>query len=300
VKVFLFCPLHPVRSIDREALAAINALDTSGFDVTVHYEAEGNVPATGDAYDAVTAKYQHAQRLFLAGDYDAMLTVEYDNIVPVDALQKLSRVDADVAYGLYCARHNSRWLAFIKIWDSSGITYSLDEATTKAAWGKVIDSVGVGFGCTLIHRHVLEAIPFRRVAGHPCCNDWFFALDCIAAGYRQKHDTSVLVGHVRNDAPRVVIWPIAEAPFHRLEEENRRELATLDMDSSGLTEYVCNCSIVSQSQNHYYQPGDSIWLTAESAKVHLELGQVSPKPVAIEEAPKQRRKRELNNPETEE
>jgi hypothetical protein len=291
VKVLLFCPLHPQYVIYPEAKASIDALDTTGFDVTVHFESEAHTEGIADAYDAVTVKYQEAQRIALEGDYDAMLTVEADNIVPVDALQKLSRVDADVAYGLYCARHNSRWLAFLKIWDSSGVTYSLDESTTKAAWGNVVESAGVGFGCTFIHRHVLEAIPFRRVKGHPCANDWFFALDCIAAGYRQKHDCSVLVGHIRQDRPKVTIWPIPEAPFHRIVEEAREERKNLDLNSTELVEYICNCSIVSQSQNQYYQPGESIWMTPEQAIIHLDNGQISPKPEPIVIEPQSKRQR---------
>lgn len=282
MKVLLFCPLHPQYVIYPEAKASIDALDTTGFDVTVHYEGEALTANLSDGYDAVTAKYRHGQKLFLTGNYDAMLTVEADNIIPRDALQKLSRVDADVAYGLYCARHNSRWLAFLKIWDSSGITYSIDESTTKAAWGNVIETVGVGFGCTLIHRHVLETIPFRRKDGHPCSNDWFFSLDCIEAGFRQKHDCSVIVGHIRHDRPRVIIWPIAEAPFHRTETEAREEIRNSDMNSDELQEYICNCSIASQSQNHYYAPGDSIWMTPAQAVIHIELGQISPKQAPIE------------------
>ena len=52
------------------------------------------------AYNNVVGKYNDARRTMLAGDYDALMTVESDTIVPKDALKRLIAADADVAYGL--------------------------------------------------------------------------------------------------------------------------------------------------------------------------------------------------------
>lgn len=280
MKILLFCPLHPLWGILHPALESIHALDVSGFDVTYHYEDERRMNG-GDAYDQITAKYQYGRGLALDGGYDAMLTIEYDNVVPVDALQKLAQVDADVAYGLYVTGRGNRWLAFIHLWPKSGITYSRDEPTARAAWGDVMPSAGVGFGCTLIRRHVLEGVPFRREKGHPSSNDWWFALDLAEKGYRQAHDCGVVVGHIRRNGD--IAWPIPAHPFARI-EKGKDVLANIPEGELG--EYICNTILASRQDNHYYQVGDRIMLTPEKAAIHLRKGQVSPLPIVPE--PKKR------------
>lgn len=272
MKIFLLVPLHPFVGICDETQKSIDALDTSGFDVTIHYDSTETQSGNIDRNQSVLEKFQNGRRLFLAGDYDAMLTIEYDNIVPSDALQKLSKVDADVAYGLYCARVSPRWLAFWRLFENSGITYSKDEPTAESAWGNVIETQGVGFGCTLIHRHVLESIPFRIVNGHPCANDWHFSLDCIKAGYRQKHDCSVIVGHIISQNPREVVWPIADYPFHRIEKAEG--VKQLTKTTEGVSIYICLDNIFHAGHEHYYGIGEEITLTDETAEKLLAAGKV--------------------------
>lgn len=272
MKVLLLCPLHPFTGVCGETKKSIEALDVTGFDVTVHYDITETQSGNIDRNQSVLEKFQNGRRLFLAGDYDAMLTVEYDNIVPVDALQKLARVDADVAYGLYCSRVSPRWLAFWRLFENSGITYSKDEPTARAAWGNVIETCGVGYGCTLIHRHVLEALPFRLVNGHPCSNDWHFSLDCIKAGFVQKHDCSVIVGHIITQDPLTIVWPIPDEPFHRIEVAERKK--PILKTAEGVATYICLDNVFHSQHEHYYAVGDEITLTDDVAERMLALGKV--------------------------
>lgn len=272
MKIFLLCPLHPLFGVCNEARRSIEALDINGFEVTVHYDATETQPDRIDRNQSVLDKFQNGRRLFLAGDYDAMLTVEYDNIAPVDALQRLARVDADVAYGLYCSRISPRWLAFWRLFDESGITYSKDEPTVKAAWGNVIETCGVGFGCTLIHRRVLEAISFRIVPGHPCANDWHFSLDCMKAGFVQKHDCAVVVGHIISQRPLSVVWPALEYPFYRVETEEKK--GGVLKTETGVDVYICLDNLFHPQHEQYYAPGDEITLTDDVAEYMLALGKV--------------------------
>lgn len=283
MKILLLCPLHPLLGVCEQAKRSIDALDTTGFEVTVHYDGTETQSGDLDRNQSILDKFQHGRLLFLAGDYDAMLTVEYDNIVPPDALQRLARVDADVAYGLYCGRNNHQWLAFWRLFDNNGITYSKDGPTVRSVWGKVIETCGVGFGCTLIHRRVLEAIPFRLVPGHPCANDWHFSLDCMAAGFVQKHDCAVIVGHIIARQPLSVVWPALEYPFYRIETEEKEggTLAT----ATGVEAYICLDNLFHPHHEHYYAPGDEITLTDEVAEYMLALGKVMRK-TAVEETPK--------------
>ncbi len=84
-----------------------------------------------------------------------------------------------------------------------------DRAIARKAWGQAIETSGVGLGCTLIWRRVLEAIPFRCDLPEEHANDWEFALDVKAAGFVQKHDLGVACGHLSYDVENapVAYWP---------------------------------------------------------------------------------------------
>jgi len=170
-----------------------------------------DVPLGGErtinGYDNVCEKYQWARRVALDGGYDALLTVEADMIVPEHTLARLSQVDADVAYGLYASRHGrTQWVCATELGKMTAQWLSQDHYRAKQAWGQVIESGGVGMGCTFIRRRVLEAIPFRREPGL-LANDWYFALDVREAGYRQVHDLGVVCGHITGKPSPRIIWP---------------------------------------------------------------------------------------------
>jgi len=62
---------------------------------------------------------------------------------------------------------------------------------------------GVGFGCTLIYRRVLEKLEMRG-GDHPA-PDNYFATDCLRAGFKQVCRFDVQCGHINND---VILWPL--------------------------------------------------------------------------------------------
>jgi hypothetical protein len=150
-------------------------------------------------------KQNTIRAMFLASDYDYLMFVENDMVVPQDAIQRLIDADADVAYGLYVFRRPPYlWSAYSVINDEQMVGYPLNAVPEAAAtaWGKVVDVDGVGFGCTLIKRRVLEQIPFRvgwdepHPGGEVSHSDFYFAVDCLRAGFRQRCDTSLLCGHI--------------------------------------------------------------------------------------------------------
>jgi len=193
----------PMLRLYGRALQSILRLEYPGrFDITLCKG--GNIQPGDDkrtGFDVVTEKYNHARDLVLTGMYDAMLAVEDDMIVPPDALTRLLATGADVAYGLYCWRNMGfhKWSAYTELADVSGTSLDTDPEAAKAAWGQVIDVQGIGMGCTLIHRHVLETFPFRTHK-HACC-DWGLALDCQAEGFSQKCDLGVVCGHMTTHNP---------------------------------------------------------------------------------------------------
>ena len=163
-------------------------------------------------YDNVTRKYNDARRTLLAGNYDALMTIESDTIVPKDALRRLVAVDADVAYGLYAFRHGfPTWSAFTVVRKDKGLPISIEPEKARAAWGKVIDVEGVGNGCTLIRRHVMEALEFKWSPGEFGCCDWHLSLDCQEKGFTQKCDLGLVCGHIGITPVYRIIWPDPDA-----------------------------------------------------------------------------------------
>ena len=79
----------------------------------------------------------------------------------------------------------------------------------RECWDKVVPSDGLGFGCTLIHRRVLEKIQFRYKA--ELGPDFHFAKDAKAAGFKQATDCRVHVGHVMDE--HTTVWPDPEKTF---------------------------------------------------------------------------------------
>ena len=201
MKILCFVP--QTRTIE-PSLASIRNLDTAWHEVVFEFASMGD-DQTAHRWINVTHKYQAARRMALEGDYDALMCIEDDIIVPADALQKLIAADADIAYGMVTWRREPHcWSAAYVSGpgESDHITFDMDMNKARAAWGRVIDVIGCGLFCTLIRRNVLEAIDFRLPSTARCC-DFYFAWDAYVAGFTQRCDTTVLCGHIMEDG-RVV------------------------------------------------------------------------------------------------
>lgn len=198
-KVLVFCPLHPGYGVRPQTLKSIFGLSWPGELTIVFSRSDVHV----EDYQDVLHKYQQARRLVLGGGFDALLTIEADMLVPELALDRLWALDADVTYSLYCSRRQKhRWLVFTSVEEREAEILSVDNC--KAFWGCAIDSAGIGLGCTLIRREVLEDLDFRMQPGGPAA-DWWFALDCLGQGYRQVSDLGTVCGHMIDE--NTAVWP---------------------------------------------------------------------------------------------
>ena len=194
-------PTHP--RIETQTLQSILALDwDTSFEVVLGREDMERRLPEGEAFQNITGKYNHARGMMLAGNYDAMLTVEADMVVPQMTLRRLTNIDADVAYGLYCSRRKGRkWLIFDRVTEHPFECDYIEER--QEIWGQVVESKGMGMGCTLIHRHVMERLPFRCSNPAVCC-DWYLSVDCQKEGFTQMHDCGIACGHIDDDK---TYWP---------------------------------------------------------------------------------------------
>ncbi|MCC6615931.1 MAG: hypothetical protein IT320_20845 [Anaerolineae bacterium] len=198
------------------SLTSIDALNYRG-DFSVWHDWEGNDPAA-HRYDTITAKAERARQLALAQDYDALVVIEDDQVVPEYALNTLTDWASryDVVYGLSVWRHDPTvWTAALSI------TEDKIQMLTKAApelreqhWDMVVELPGVHMGCTLMTRRALEAVTFQRRG--PNCYDYYAAVDWMALGIRQVTDFGLHVGHITEHG---IAYPSLDPGNHRLVEE---------------------------------------------------------------------------------
>lgn len=152
----------------------------------------------------VLHQYQNARELFLSdGRYDALLTVEHDNVLPdSEALQRMYDTAADVVYAPYQLRHGAFVLNTWRYENERTLGMSLSNYPNELAHFRregVGRICGCGMGCTLFRRHVVEALPFHGGGGHQWAPDIPFAYDALAAGYVSMGRFDVPVGHYEGD-----------------------------------------------------------------------------------------------------
>jgi hypothetical protein len=158
-------------------------------------------------------KLNRARDIVLNNNYNALLTIDSDMIVPAITLERLTRVKADVAYGLYVSRHpDHKWLAFTELNEISGRSFGESPELCQKSWGKVVETAGLGNGCTLIHRNVLEKISFHFFVGRKGAPDWHLSLDCQKEGFTQMHDLGVVCGHINPEGTEIY-WPAKDGGY---------------------------------------------------------------------------------------
>jgi len=174
-----------------------------------HQDIKGIEPADlGNAN--LAKKLNRARGIVLEHKYDALLTIESDIIVPELTLERLTKVDADVVYGLYVSRHaDHKWMVFTEYTPTSNKKFYKMPGVCIDAWGQVVESVGVGTGCTLISRRVLEKLPFHSPSGGRA-PDSHLSYDCQEYGFTQAHDLGVVCGHIYTDE---IYWPTPDGGY---------------------------------------------------------------------------------------
>lgn len=210
-RVLVVCPTY---RLERETVHRIFALEWAG---PLDFYFTRDNPYPGDVqhgYANILHNLTKARAHCLRGNYDAMLIVESDMVPPANALESLSRIDADVAGGLYMMRHGLTPVAnaFVYVQGQNDPGTWMPTQELYDVWGDCVRTNGVCFGVTLIHRHVLEAIPFSM--HESAAPDWPFMTNCNARGYVTVCDTSVQCGHIKPDG--TTLWPDREAGW-RLE-----------------------------------------------------------------------------------
>jgi len=205
-RVLLYCPTYVIagkEQIKKETRASIKAIEFDGVvDKVITSECWYPPPD----YRNVLAHYQHARKKVLDEGYDALLTVEHDIIVPADGLQKLWDIDKPVAYGVYIFRGSKNVVNALRMVNADNPDMSISQfkgMLVDAVKKVVIETSGVGNGCTLIRREVLEKIDFRQADNDSWVPDIPFSTDCMRAGIKQFAHFGVSCGHI---VERGTLW----------------------------------------------------------------------------------------------
>jgi glycosyltransferase involved in cell wall biosynthesis len=128
-------------------------------------------------------------------DADALLFIDSDMEFQPDLYQRLNKIDADIACGLFWTK---RIPSFPTICVKAKMTDGTDALKNIVPNGKVMDADACGMAATLIRRKVLQsdrfAYPAFKHLGY-MGEDFHFCLVARDAGFTIKCDTSVKVAH---------------------------------------------------------------------------------------------------------
>lgn len=225
-------------------------------------------PVGGWHYVDLADKLNRAAQIALQGRYAGMVVIEADMVVPSNALQRLYEVDAEIVYGLYCSRtsRGHQWLLAKGI-DEQGVQWPTRDEL-RGYWGSVVQSSGVGLGCTLIKREALLSVAFRTVM-HGFAPDWYLAVDAQEDGIRQAHHCGVVCGHVLDD--RRVVWPDPDATdLYRIEEA----AAVAILSVGGAYRVLPGQRLAMDGEGRAYEAGEVVTLGEEVALKLIRRGVV--------------------------
>jgi hypothetical protein len=137
---------------------------------------------------------EEAVKAFLQGEYDSLLFVDSDMVVPVDLLTKLIEADKDIVSALAFKRTPGYEPCIFKECNEQDAKFYLD-------YPKGLTEIeGVGMACTLIKRRVFETVPQPWYFPHKVLGeDLSFCVRARAAGFRIYCDTTLISGHVTQE-----------------------------------------------------------------------------------------------------
>jgi hypothetical protein len=265
-------PATGEEAIKPEVEAAIKG--QIGVDFDWHVTTDNPYPI-GD-YRNVLHQYQQARDWFLRSHahggqpYDALLTIEHDNVLPdPEAAQRLADTPGDVIYAPYKLRHGSKCLNTWQYINDHNLGMSLTNyprELRRARQENIHRVSGAGFGCTLIRRHVVEAIEFtgQTPRDKNWCPDLRFAEDCLRRQF---------VANGRFDVP-VLHWDETRwvHPFEDRRNRVAKYLALESMNAMAAGRFV------------RLAQGAEIELTDEEAAELARIGAVEAVPIETVQA----------------
>jgi hypothetical protein len=133
---------------------------------------------------------EQAVEACLQSDYDALLFVDSDMVVPMDLLTRLVDANKDIISALAFRRVPPYEPCIFKKCDRGDMQFWLDYPKG------LIEIQGVGMACTLIKRKVLETVQKPYFFPEPNIGeDLSFCIRAREAGFKIFCDTNMVCGH---------------------------------------------------------------------------------------------------------
>jgi len=151
-----------------------------------------------------TTQAHEACRLYaLNNKYDYLLHLETDVIPPLDVIERLLTSKKKVISAPYDIFHGKRRKAMIQVsepYDRMIRAYRtvpfIEHEEPLFLDGTIKQVYHAGIGCTLIHKDILNRIPFRYEKGNIYHADTCFAVDCFQRDIPIFVDTSMYCKHI--------------------------------------------------------------------------------------------------------
>ena len=134
-------------------------------------------------------------------DYDYVLHVDYDMILPKDTLTKFIEADKDIISGIYIQRRDEEHL--VEIFEdkyNNGGQHRMSYENIKDRG--VFEISGCGFGCVLVKGDVYRKVPYPHFEYKSSLNgdeivseDSYFCKKAIQHGFKVWADSSVICDH---------------------------------------------------------------------------------------------------------
>ncbi len=134
---------------------------------------------------------EEAAKAFLQGNYDALLFIDSDMVVPADLLTRLIDADKDIVSALAFRRTPGYEPCIFKECSETDAKFYLDYPRG------LIEIDGVGMACILIKRMVFETVPEPWFFPHKILGeDLSFCVRARKTGFKIYCDTMLICGHV--------------------------------------------------------------------------------------------------------
>lgn len=217
MKILVGCPTSDYKSYCLNEYAAgvkaiqgtfdVLVVDNSATDAYAKEIANVGLPVVRGPFkekarDRIVACRNVLRQKVLDEGYDWFFSLEQDVIPPADVLERLLAAKKKIISGVYTKDYNlvkdgKKVGHVVKplLWMiHNGKQTQLEMEDLKPA--RVQQVFATGLGCMLIHRSVLETIPFRWDEKFKGFDDVFFCADAQQAGFGVFTDTSILCEHL--------------------------------------------------------------------------------------------------------
>lgn len=232
-KVLIACPSNAIKNYCLDAY--VSSVEAMGYDFVIadNTPSQGNKnqylvrnieslwsdPKGKSSYQIITDSQNQIRDYFLERDYTHLMFIESDLIAPVYTVEKLLAHQKPVVGFPYLIYSGSHTIAMIQ--EMSENLASIGKFTNLSLMDSFLAMDGglkkvraMGFGCVLIEREIIEAIPFRcnqddLVKGEAYADSFFYS-DLARAGVPCYLDTSITITHLNQDWEKEVEKPNLE------------------------------------------------------------------------------------------